>query len=458
MIVVGRLGQTGAASPHFTCVGTADNILLQRLIDDLAEAGSSEELFLLPGRYHFRNTLTLGDHVRLYGSGLSTILEMEEGIDKTVLSNSDTTNGNEDIVVKDLVIDQHGENQRFGGGLSFTGLRNSVFENVVVEKAYNFDFFVQGVAGTTLSGTLNFTKDVSMVTGTGTTFTTELAVGSIVKTAGGRFGRVRKILSDVAFRLDRAWGHASALGTTARLVPPNSGNKLLNCTFKGTIADDNVGLGLFDDSLISGCASYNSSNYGFGPDHAHRLKFVNNTMYNNDNAGIGMETCAYSVAEGNVSYRNSKGIYLLSGAYRNIVSNNQCHENDGNGIEVQYNTAAFPTPSGNTIVGNNVGANGTHGIRVSGGNRNIVSTNHCFNNDQSGIVLATENSVVPDKNQIVGNNCYDNQDAKTQDRGIHISGGTNTLVASNIAFDADHNTAGITDGGTATTLADNVTV
>lgn len=409
--------------------------------------------------YSFGAKFTFPDNVMCEGeSREGVVLQMASGKNLSVLGNTDTTNGNSRIHLKNLTIDQQGTLQSGGGGMSFTGLFDSTLENILVKTSYTFNTFIGSVPGTSLTGSLTFTNGDSTVTGSSTLFTTELAVGTVIKSAAGNLQRIISITSDTSLELDRQWGWPTETSVSAKKVSANARNRILNCTFEGNGHDDNVGLGLFDDSLIQGCISHDASGYGFGPDHTNRAKFLGNTTYSNVN-GIGMETCGYCVvSSNNFSGNTNNGAQLISGCYRNNLSNNMLTKNGQNGVAISYNTTSFPPSDGNSLIGNQAEANGVHGFRISGSHRTIVMGNRAANNDQYGLVTVTENSRVPDKTQIIGNSFYDDQDTKTQDRGIYILNGTNTMVTNNIAFDADHTTAGITNSGTTTTLANNVTV
>ncbi len=432
---------------------------LQGALDEINTAGGGEVFLKRPsGGIYTRSglTMTIGSNTRLILEEGTTIFTANS-ISNSTFTNKDTTNGNSGIIIEGGIIDQNGANQSGGGGVSFTGLFDSKLIGVTFEKSRVFNTFIGSLAGTSLTGTLTFTNGDTTVTGSSTLFTTELSVGDVVKSNAGNFQRVRTIASDTSLELDRAWGWATESGVAAKRVAPNARNQLLHCKFKGTVAtSDNVGLGLFDDSLIQGCISQDSTGYGFGPDHANRTKFIGNTCKDNVSAGIGMETCGDCIVSNNHLNGNGAGVYMLSGAYRNLITGNNCTGNT-NGINIAYNITTFPYPDENKITNNYCQFNATDGVRVGGAALTTVSGNHCLNNGNAGVRILTENSRVPDRTIISTNMCYDNQDTKTQDRGIHIANGTNTLVANNIALAADHTTAGITDSGTASTLDNNLT-
>lgn len=429
-----------------------NQIPIQNALDE------GKKVFLRNGIYNISFPISLLSNAYIEGeSKTGVVIKMGASLNLSCFRSDDTTNGVEFVTLKNMTIDSNGDNQSSGGGgASFQGLRDSLFQDIVFKKSYNFCFFVQGVAGTLLTGTLTFTNGDATVSGSGTAFTTELSVGDIVKSAGGKFQRVQSIASNTSLELDKQWQYATESGVTARNVPANARNRIINCEFQGTVANDNCGLGLFDDSLIQGCISYDATGYGFGPDHSNRVKFIGNTSYGNVQ-GFGIETCGYCVFDSNIAYGNSQsGMYLLAGSYRNVISNNILRGNSSSGINISYNSTSAPAPDENSLIGNECEINGVHGIRIGGASRTIVNGNRCFNNDQIGIVVVTENSLAPVKTQIIGNSCYDSQDTKTQDRGIHIINGTDALVTNNISSDADHVTEGITDAGTTTTLANNI--
>lgn len=436
--------------------GTDDNVQIQQALDAVNAAGGG---VVRLQKYTFDEDsvsgLTVGNKTIIEGSGVGvSILRKANGRNSSILVGKDSTNGNEFIRVRHLTIDQNGVNQTAGAGINFQGLRDSIFEDVVFEKAYNFCAFIQSIAGTLLTGTLTFTKDSEIVSGSGTAFTTELAVGQIVKSAGGRFQRIATIVSNTSMRLDRAWGWATEAGVSARMIPANARNLFDRCIFNGTVINDNFGFGLLDDSVLRNCISRNSANYGYGADHCNRLTFDNCIANNNANAGFGIETCGDSLINGGQSYRNSKGVYLLSGAYRNVVRGIHVRHNTGAGVEITYNTTSFPTPDDNTI-DVHASFNGTHGVRVGGAFRTRVD-GRFWNNGQFGVVTVTDNGRVPDATRIAGH-CFDDQTVKTQDRGVYILNGTNSIIDGVIAKDTDHTIEGITDLGTGTQFGVNIT-
>jgi hypothetical protein len=452
-----RVTVGSAAGADYVCDGTADNIEIQAALDYVNTNGGGT-VFIKKGTYNCTNaTLTVGSNTEIVGeSKAATIIKKNAAANTSVFTNKDTTNGNSFIAIRNLIVDQNGANQTTGGGgMSFTGITDSTFENVIVKRSYTFNMIVLSLAGTTLTGTVTFTNGSETVVGAGTSFTTQFSKYSIIKSAGNQFSRVLSVTDDTHLVLDRPWGWATETGVTFKNIPANARNRILNCTFEGNSNNDNVGLGLFDDSLVEGCVTHDSTGYGFGPDHANRTKFIGNTSYNNPNSGIGMETCGYCVVTDNEFYNNATGINLISGSYRNVVANNNVAGNTAKGISVTYNTASYPQANENSVMNNIVsgttGATGD-GIYVSGVDRTVISNNRVMNNARGGIVLSTASSVVSTNTYLINNYSYDNQTTKTQQYGIWIASGSNTNLLGNTVIDSDHITKGILDSGTGTII------
>lgn len=452
-----EINDIGTGAP-FVVVGTSDaDYITDGVADDvqIQAAFTTGKVFLKSGTYNL--VAALNPNV----SGLiiegedpkNTILKMGNNLNVSVFAL--TNEGLSNITLRNLTIDGNGANQTSGGG-GFTASRinDLTMENCIFKTSYNFNVLISSGTGTALTGTLTFTNGDTTVTGSSTLFTSELVVGRILKTAGGKFCRVATIANNTSLELDRAFEYTTESGVAVTNYTGNLRTKIINCDFQGSLNTDNVGLGLLVDGLIQGNSTHDSGGgYGFGPDHCFYTKFIGNSCYNNDNDGIGMETCSYCEVVANHCYGSvsGNGIRLLSGSYRNLISDNVCRKNV-NGINVTYNSTSFGTPDGNQLIGNFCELNTTHGIRIGGAAKTQVIANRCANNVTSGINVVTDISVVPDLTVIQNNYCYDSQDVKTQARGILISNGTGTVISNNHSRTTDHATAGITDSGTSSVI------
>lgn len=393
---------------------------------------------------------TIGNWV-LEAEDTTAILKVNNNTNVSIFNIS--TQGLSNIALKGITLDQNGANQTSGGGgFVMNRFTDLTMEDCTFKPSYNFQILLGSGTGTSLTGTFTFTGGDATVAGTSTLFTTELSVGNILKTNGGKFCRIASITNDTSLELDRQFEYTTETGVAATSYTGNLRNRFVRCNFEGSAHTDNFGMGLLVDSTIESCVSKNSGGgYGYGPDHCWYTTFRDCIGANNNNDGIGMETCAYSKVIGGYFYGsvNGNGIRLLSGSYRNQIIGATCRGNV-NGINVTYNSTSFGKPNENSITDVNCELNRTHGLRIGGATRTKVNGGRFFNNDQNGIVTVTDSSTVPDGTSIVGVTCYDNQDTKTQERGIYILTGTNTFLKDNYSLDADHNIAGITDLGTDT--------
>ena len=148
----------------------------------------------------------------------------------------------------------------------------------------------------------------------------------------------------------------------------------------------------------------------------------------------------HNVIEGNISKKNTFGIYLENNCDYNIISNNECSYNDGYygvGIELDWNN------DNNTITGNNcsynvgsLNANESSGIQIRSADPahiqygNTVSGNTCSYNGKEGIRAIGRNLTIS------GNTIRGNGVSKgiTTRRGLFITG-ENITVSGNSIYD-----------------------
>lgn len=130
-----------------------------------------------------------------------------------------------------------------------------------------------------------------------------------------------------------------------------------------------------------------------------------------------------------VTGTNRDGIQLLA-SNDNLIENCAIIDVGGDGIRVHKavsDAAQSNKPSNdNTIRNNYIENSATNGIRVHAGNRNAINGNMILNSgdDASGqdsIRIETSHSLPCDDNIVQLNTAGDNQAAKTQACGLHIS-------------------------------------
>ena len=132
-----------------------------------------------------------------------------------------------------------------------------------------------------------------------------------------------------------------------------------------------------------------------------------------------------SVTNNTVDHATSYGIYLLSGATRNLVQGNVSFSN-AFGYQRAASGIRVYSSSGNTISSNVCYANEDSGLDFDKGNNNLVVNNVTYDNGDHGIDNLTSTG-----QRIIGNTVYDNVTA-----GINVEGNsTGATVANNIAVD-----------------------
>lgn len=390
-------------------------------------------------------------------SKAGVILQMNTGTNLTVITNADASTGiTTNVTIKNITVDQQGSSQSGGGGIVVTGIQGWHIENVIIKTSYSFNFLAlhQGSGLTNKTGTATFTNGSEVVTGSGTAFTTELAVGDIVKSAGAQFVRVRSITSNTEFISTIPWGYTTESAVTFKVIQPNSNHYLKRLEYQGTLNNvDASGYGFFDNSIIEDCIGHNATGAGCGfvPDHARGTRLINCFAYSNANSGYSFETCEDIVVIGGRSWLNGNGYQLISGSVRCSAIGLECHDNVSHGFSISYNITGAPVSDENTLDNISSHDNGGYGVRIDGSHRNKVS-GRVFNNNTGGVILNVANSRIPFLNTLENLKIYDNRTTKRQLRGIWVVSADQTKIINCDSRDADHVTAGFTDTGTNTSI------
>lgn len=259
------------------------------------------------------------------------------------------------------------------------------------------------------------------------------------------------------------------------------GNVIYNCQFerfKSAILLYNAGQNLVKDNRIVGTGS------AIRAVRCHNLKIMGNHISNGSDSehGIGIELTAesgsydkncynsiigntvinvnhgvvssgiggihlnfsadHNLIQGNISKKNSFGIYLENDCDYNVISGNDCSYNDGYygvGIELDWNN------DNNLITGNNcsynvgsINANESSGIQLRAPDEshiqygNVVAGNVCNSNGREGI-RAIGRNVVVSNNVLKGNGLIK---ALSSRCGLYISGENVSATANTISDDA----------------------
>lgn len=88
---------------QYYCDGTADDVQIQQALDAASTAGGGI-VFVKEGIYDITAILTIPSNTILQGVGWKTILKASVTLN-SVITNKDTTNGNVNIIIRDLMVD-----------------------------------------------------------------------------------------------------------------------------------------------------------------------------------------------------------------------------------------------------------------------------------------------------------------------------------------------------------------
>lgn len=143
-IIIAATDSTQAAKDSADIVvnGTSD----ETEINTALTAAAGGRVYLLPGTYTIDGSIVIPSNTELAGSGSGTVVTIPDSHDANLnfIVNSDTGGGNDNITVRDLVIDGNGTNQASGGysiffdnigsGSGTTAILGLILENVTMDN------------------------------------------------------------------------------------------------------------------------------------------------------------------------------------------------------------------------------------------------------------------------------------------------------------------------------------
>src|SRR3990167_1205855 len=146
---------SGYAADYYTD-GTADDVQIQAAIDAVNTSGGGS-VYIKVGTYNINAKVTIPSNITIGGDGFVTILKAVNCFSNTInmLENSDTINGNSNIIVKDLKIDGNRANRTAtttdeqGSNIMYKKCTNCVMENIFSTDSPNVNIIL--AQGTTFS-------------------------------------------------------------------------------------------------------------------------------------------------------------------------------------------------------------------------------------------------------------------------------------------------------------------
>ena len=160
-----------------------------------------------------------------------------------------------------------------------------------------------------------------------------------------------------------------------------------------------------------------------------QLMIDGNNKTGSNNNGILFNSVTYSkIDKVWVEIMSGDGIRLTNSSNNNSILGNNLQANGGDGIDFMGSS------NNNSILGNNIQANSDTGITWSTSSNNTLTANNIQSNNKYGIYLMSDNSGTPSSNNtITGNNVQSNGQLVASDYGIYLFNHSyNNTVSGNI--------------------------
>jgi hypothetical protein len=393
-ILVGNLtGPTFVITP----TGNNDDALIAQVVAAIKSFGKGS-LYLRGGLvpYDIHNTILLPSYITVFGDGKRlTKLILANGVNKTVLTNDDTVNGNTGINLYGFEIDGNKANNISGNiyGILFNNVTDFEWRNI-----FAHDTRTHGVEGRNVTDGILDTVVADNC-------------GSSASVAG------------IAF---------NAQGFSKQRI------KMINCKSTNNKKGFHLKYSICQDIQLINCyASGNSEeNYLIG-ESATEIQLTNCKGYN-----AGINNLNFTQAD-NCTVTNFRGdtTTVASGSYGCQIGTNS--------HDIQINGAKFLN-SGDTglIIGtgcdnvklSNVDAYESyfHGIRCNGGTNVQMVNCTAYNNNNNGGSISTRSGIVVDSTslhvQLLNCRAYDSQASKTQGYGLNIGNSADYVTVENCDF------------------------
>ena len=237
---------------------------------------------------------------------------------------------------------------------------------------------------TALTGTTAWTLNSTTVTGTGTLFKTELAIGDFISAPDGNWYEVITLTSDTSATLYKKYPSTSASGHASQK---------LGVTDTGPAAASTTQI-----QVVS--SSGNSSNF----------------LYISGGWDLSTQTQTgqtwFRQMHGTFTTRNGYGLYMTGKSYTNLDKLNFLR---------YYYGISYVSSSNNTITSATCNSNNNSGIYYNGSSNNTITSATCNSNNNYGIYYTGSNN-----NTITSATCNSNN----TNSGIYYNGSSNNTITS----------------------------
>ena len=264
---------------------------------------------------------------------------------------------------------------------------------------------------TALTGTTAWTLNGITVTGVGTLFTTELAIGDFISAPDGGWYEVITLTSNTSATLFKKYPSASASGHSSQK---------LGVTDTGAAAATTTQIQVVNSSGNSSAFLYISGGWDLSTETQTGqtwFRQMHGTFNTRNGYGLYIASKSYTNFDKLNFLRYNYGIHYNSGNYNTITSATCNSSNYG----IYYSTSSNSTITSATCNSNN------YGIYYStSSDNNIIVSATCNSNNSYGISLGGTN------NTIVSATCNSNG------AGIYINSNNNTIVSATCNSNLNH--------------------
>ena len=236
---------------------------------------------------------------------------------------------------------------------------------------------------TALTGTTAWTLNSTIVTGVGTAFTSELAIGDFISAPDGGWYEVITLTSNTSATLYKKYPSATASGHSSQK---------LGVTDTGAAASSTTQIQVVNSSGNSSAFLYISGGWDLSTETQTGQTW-------------------FRQMHGTFTTRNGYGLFMTSKSYTNFDKLNFLRYNHG----IYYNTS-----NNNTITSATCNSNNSYGIGYGTSNNNTITSATCNSNNSYGIGYGTSSN-----NTITSATCNSNSNS-----GIYHAGASNSTITS----------------------------
>ena len=283
---------------------------------------------------------------------------------------------------------------------------------------------------TALTGTTAWTLNSAGVAGTGTLFTSELAIGDFISAPDGNWYEVITIGSDTSATLFKKYPSATASGHSSQK---------LGITDTGAAASSSTQVQVVSSSGNSTAPLYISGGWDLSTETQTGqtwFRQMHGTFNNRYGYGLYLNGKTYTNLDKLNFLRYYSGIYYYTGSSNNTITSATCNSNNNYGIYYANSS------NNNTITSATCNSNNNSGIYYSSSNNNSITSATCNSNNNgiyySGSSNNTITSATCNSNSSYGiyyanssnNNTITSATCNSNNNGIYYSGSSNNTIYS----------------------------